>query len=158
MVWPGAISGVWWDGWLSWGMRSKGILPRDLLMRRVMGCLRQELAFAARGNLSALLRDDSVSVVVRKKHRRQWSIPFSPDVIRDDPDGAVLGSVVAGEEASVTRAGCFIIGGHVVRAHVAPIASGMAIEQGCDLLLGNGGGESGGGDDAAKVVAHGWMS
>jgi hypothetical protein len=45
--------------------------------------------------------------------------------------------------------------GCVVSAEIAPIARGMAIEQGCDLLLGNGGGESGGGDDAAKDVAPG---
>lgn len=46
----------------------------------------------------------------------------------------------------------------VLGVQVAPNAPGMAIEEGCDLVVGNGGGEGGCGDDAAKVVEHGWSS
>jgi len=42
----------------------------------------------------------------------------------------VLGRVVAGEEASIPGAGGFIVGGLVVGVEVAPIAPGLAIEEG----------------------------
>jgi hypothetical protein len=45
----------------------------------------------------------------------------------------VLGGGVAGEEAAVTRAGCFLVGGFVVVIEVALIASDMATKQGGDV-------------------------
>jgi hypothetical protein len=47
----------------------------------------------------------------------------------------VLGGGVAGEEAAVAAAGGLVVGGLVVLAEVAPITSGMAIEQGGDLVV-----------------------
>jgi hypothetical protein len=98
------------------------------------------------------------SVVIMEKHRGDRSIPLPADVVRDDPDFAVVGCVVAGEEAAITGAGCFVVGGFVVCVQIAPIALGMAIEEGGDLVVGNGGGKGSGGDDAAKVVEYGGKS
>ena len=73
------------------------------------------------------------------------------DVVGDDPEGAVLGREVDGEEAAIAAAGGLVVGGLVVLAEVAPIAGGMAIEQGGDLVVGHGGGHH-----TAEAVAHGW--
>ncbi len=48
-----------------------------------------------------------------------------------------------------------IVGGFVFRIQIAPIAGGMAIEEGGEERVGNGGGDSGRGDNAAEVVEHG---
>jgi hypothetical protein len=95
------------------------------------------------------------SVVLRKHHRGEGSFPLPPDVVGDDPELAVLGREVAGEEAPITAAGSLIVGGLVVLAKLAPVACGMAIEQGGDLVVGHGGGHGGGGHHTAEVVEHG---
>ncbi len=66
----------------------------------------------------------------------------------------MLGRVVAGEEASIARAGGEVVGSFVFRVEIAPIAGGVPIEEGGEERVGNGGGESGGSDDAAEVVEH----
>jgi hypothetical protein len=70
------------------------------------------------------------SVVVWKHHRRKGSLPLPTDVVGDYPQLAVLGSAVAGEEPPVAAAGGLIVRGPVVLADLAPVACGMAIEQG----------------------------
>jgi hypothetical protein len=95
------------------------------------------------------------SVTVRKKHSCDGSLPFPANVIGDDPDGAVLGGVVAGEEAPIACACGEVVGGFVFRVEIAPIAGGVAIKEGGEEREGNGGGDSGSGDDAAEVVEHG---
>jgi hypothetical protein len=97
------------------------------------------------------------SVVVRKKHGGDGPLPFPANVIGDDPDGAVLGGVVAGEEAPIARAGGEVVGGIVFRVEIDPIAGGVAIKEGGEERVGNGGGDSGSGDNAAEVVEHGLM-
>jgi hypothetical protein len=87
--------------------------------------------------------------------REALPFPLAADVVGDDPDRAVLGREVAGEDAAVSAAGGVVVGRLVVGIEVAPVASSMAIEQGGDLVMGHGGGHGGGGDDAAEVVAHG---
>ena len=95
------------------------------------------------------------SVVLRKHHRGDRPFPLPPDVVRDDPERAVLGGGVAGEEAPIAGAGGLVVGGLVVLADLAPVTPGMAIKQGGDLVMGHGGGHSGSGHHAAEVVAHG---
>ncbi len=95
------------------------------------------------------------SVVLWKEHRGEGPFPRTTDVVGDDPELAVLGGGVAGEEAAVAGAGGLLVRGPVVLADLAPVASFMAIEQGGDLLMGHGGGHGGGGHHAAEVVAHG---
>jgi hypothetical protein len=67
----------------------------------------------------------------------------------------VLGVGVAGEEAAVACAGCFLVGGLVVLAEVAPVTCGMAIKQCVDQRVGNVGGHGGGGHHSAEVMEHG---
>jgi hypothetical protein len=94
-------------------------------------------------------------VVLREHHRGDRPLALAPDVVGDDPELAVLGSAVAGEEAPIPSTGGLVVGGLVVLADVAPVACGMAIEQGGDLVMGHGGSHGGGGHHAAEVVAHG---
>ena len=75
------------------------------------------------------------SVILREEHLGDRPFPFAAAVVSDDPERAVLGREVAGEEAAVVRAGGLVVGGLVVLAEVAPITSGMAIEQGGDLVV-----------------------
>ncbi len=44
------------------------------------------------------------SVVLRKHHRCEGAFPLTTDVVRDDPELAVLGCEVAGEEAPIATA------------------------------------------------------
>ncbi len=62
------------------------------------------------------------SVVLRKHHRGERPLALTPDVVGDDPELAVLGREVAGEEAPVAAAGGLIVGGLVVLADVSPVA------------------------------------
>ena len=62
------------------------------------------------------------SVVIMEKHRGDRSIPLPADVVRDDPDLAVVGCVVAGEKAAVASACGFIVGGLVLGVQLPPIA------------------------------------
>ncbi len=96
------------------------------------------------------------SVIVRKEHGGDGPLSFPTNVIGDDPNRAVLGGVVTGEEAPIACTGSEVVGGFVFRIQIAPIAGGMAIEEGGDERVGNGGGDSGSGDDAAEVVEHGF--
>ena len=96
------------------------------------------------------------SVVLRKDHRGEGPFPLTTDVVGDDPDLAVLGREVAGEEAPIAAAGSLVVGGHVVLADLAPVAGGMSIEQSGDLVMGHGGSHGGGGHHAAEVGAHGF--
>jgi hypothetical protein len=45
------------------------------------------------------------SVILREEHGGDRSFPLAADVVSDDPEGAVLGRGVAGEEAAVAGAG-----------------------------------------------------
>jgi hypothetical protein len=71
----------------------------------------------------------AASVVLGEHHRGDRSLALPPDVV-DDPERAVLRSAVAGEEPPIAAARGFIVGGPVVLTEVAPVACGMAIEQG----------------------------
>jgi hypothetical protein len=95
------------------------------------------------------------SVVVWEEHGGDRPVALAADVVGDHPELAVFGGEVAGEEAAIAAAGCFGVGGFVVFAEVAPVAGGMAIEQGGDQRGGHGGGYGGGGHHAAEVVEHG---
>ena len=66
------------------------------------------------------------SVVLRKHHRGDRPFPLPADVVGDDPERAVLGSAVAGEEPPIAATGGLIVGGHVVLADLAPGAGGTA--------------------------------
>ena len=101
------------------------------------------------------LRRRALSVVVGKQPGRDRPLALAPDVVGDHPDRAVVGGGVAGEEAAVACAGCFLVGSLVVAIEVAPIAGGMAIEQGGDERVGNVGGHGGGGHHSAEVMEHG---
>ena len=98
------------------------------------------------------MRTAPSSVVLRKHHRREGPFPLPPDVVRDHPQLPVLGCAVAGEKPPIAAAGGLIVGGLVVLADLAPVAGGMAIEQGGDLVVGHGGG----GHHGAEVLAHGF--
>jgi hypothetical protein len=86
-----------------------------------------------------------VSVIVWEEHGGDGSFSLTADVVGDDPDGAVLGCVVDGEEASIASASGQVIGGLVLWAEVPPVAFGMAIQEGSDHSAGYGGGNSGSG-------------
>ncbi len=81
--------------------------------------------------MSAIFSDPSdhplASVIVRKEHGGDGPLPFPANVIGDDPDRAVLGGVVAGEEAPIACTGGEVVGGFVFRIKIAPIAGGVAI-------------------------------
>ncbi len=100
------------------------------------------------------------SVIIRKEHSGNGPLSFPANVVGDDPNRAGLGRVVTGEEAPIASMGGKVVGGFVFRIQIAPIAGGMAIEEGGDERMGNGGGggDSGSGDDAAEVVEHGLMA
>jgi len=87
------------------------------------GGLSLELSRGPRGLLPA-------SVVLREHHSRKGSLPLPTDVVGDDPERAVLGGAVAGEEPPIAAARGFIVGCPVVLTEVAPVACGMAIQQG----------------------------
>jgi hypothetical protein len=57
------------------------------------------------------------------------SFPLPANVVGDDPQLPVLGSAVAGEEPAIAAAGGILVGGLVVLAEVAPVASGMASDR-----------------------------
>jgi hypothetical protein len=72
------------------------------------------------------------SVVLRKHHRRDRPFPLTTDFVGEDPELAVLDGAVAGEEAAIAVTGGLVVGGLVVLADLAPVARGMAIQQGGD--------------------------
>jgi hypothetical protein len=98
---------------------------------------------------------DQVGSLDWEEHGGDRSFALAAGVVGDHPELAVFGGEVAGEEAAIAAAGGFVVGGFVVFAEVAPVAGGMAIEQGGDQRGGHGGGYGGGGHHTAEVVEHG---
>lgn len=70
----------------------------------------------------------------------------------------MLSGALAGEQPPIAAAGGLIVGGPVLLADLAPVARGMAIEQGGDLIEGHGGSHRGNGHYTAEIVAneYGW--
>jgi hypothetical protein len=57
------------------------------------------------GEIDRRLEGSQLEVVVRKEHRGDRPLALAADVIGEDPERAVLGGGVAGEEAAVAGAG-----------------------------------------------------